>query len=43
MSELEEVKKVIKENYYIASCGLFFSRNIVGDSMTNIYCKKGIL
>ncbi len=42
MSELEEVKKVIKENYYIASCGLFFSRNIVGDSMTNIYCKKGI-
>lgn len=42
MSELEEVKKIIKENYSIASCGLFFSRNLVGDSMTTIYCKNGI-
>ncbi len=42
MSELEEVKKIIKENYSIASCGLFFSRNLVGDSMTTVYCKKGI-
>lgn len=43
MSELEEVKKVIKENYSIADCGLFFDRNLVGDSMTNIYCENGII
>lgn len=42
MSELEEVKKIIKENYSDAECGLFFSRNILGDSMSNIYCKNGI-
>ena len=41
-SKLEEVKKIVKEHYNEANCGLFFSRNIVGDRMTAIYDKNGI-
>ena len=41
-SVFEEVKKVIKEHFSIASCGLFFCRNTAGDEMTNIYDKNGI-
>lgn len=40
--QLEEVKEIIKKNYSFADCGLFFSRNMVGDRMVNIYCKNGI-
>ena len=38
--EFEKVKKLIKENYYDADCGLFDTRNIVGDYMTNIFKGK---
>lgn len=40
--ELEEVKKIIKEHFNEASCGLFFCRNTLNDKMTNIYDKNGI-
>ena len=40
--ELEEVKKIIKEHFNEAPCGLFFCRNTFGDKMTNIYNKNGI-
>lgn len=37
MNKLENVKKVIKENFNQGSCGIFNSRNFVGDPMYNIY------
>ena len=40
--EFEEVKKIIKEHFNEASCGLFFCRNTFGDKMANIYNKNGI-
>lgn len=38
MNKLDIAKKIIKENYNDADCGIFNTRNIVGDSMTTI-CK----
>lgn len=35
--EFEEVKKIIKENYDDAECGIFNTRNIIGDPMTGIF------
>ena len=40
--EFEEVKKVIREHFNKAPCGLFFCRNTANDAMTNIYDKNGI-
>lgn len=40
--EFEEVKKIIKEHFNEAPCGLFFCRNAASDEMTNIYDKNGI-
>lgn len=40
MSKLDKVKEIIKENY--VSCGLFFTRNLVGDRMATIYNEDGI-
>ena len=37
MNKLNIAKKIIKENYKDADCGIFDSRNIVGDSMTTLY------
>lgn len=34
---IERAKSVIGIFYKMAECGLFFSRNIVGDRMDNIY------
>lgn len=34
---IERVKAVIGNFYKMAECGLFFSRNIAGDKMDNIY------
>ena len=42
MSKLEKAKEVIKEYYDEARCGIFDSRNLVGDSMTNIYDEDGL-
>ena len=35
--ELEKVKKLIKKNYKDAGCGIFNTRNIVGDTMSNLF------
>lgn len=37
MNKLENVKKIIKENFNKGNCGIYNSRNIVGDPMCNIY------
>lgn len=42
MTKLEIAKQVIKENIYDAECGIFDSRNIVGDEMETIYYKDGL-
>lgn len=38
--EFEKIKKLIKENYDDADCGLYDTRNIVGDYMVNIFDGK---
>ena len=35
--EFEKVKEVIKENFCFGECGIYNSRNLVGDYMTNIF------
>jgi len=37
MTKLDIAKKIIKENYKDADCGILDSPNIIGDWMTNIY------
>ena len=39
---IEEVKKVIREYYSDANCGIFFSRNIMGDPMYTIWTEDDI-
>lgn len=36
-NKVELVKQIIKDNIEQANCGIFDSRNIVGDPMTTIY------
>ena len=43
MNKLDTAKKIIKENYKDADCGIFDSHNIVGDWMTNIYNDNGLV
>lgn len=38
--EFEKVKELIKEYYDDACCGLYDTRNIAGDYMTNIFRGK---
>ena len=42
MSNLEIAKQIIKENYDRGDCGLFGTRNIVGDEMTELYNENGL-
>ena len=35
--EFEKVKKLIKKNYDDADCGLYNTRNLVGDEMATIF------
>lgn len=37
MTKLDIAKQIIKENYKNADCGIFNTRNIIGDSMITIY------
>lgn len=37
MTKLDIAKEIIKEHYKEADCGLYDTRNIVGDWMTTIY------
>lgn len=38
--ELEKVKKIIRENFVFGDCGIYNTRNIAGDSMSNIFTGK---
>ena len=42
MARIDDVKKVIADNYEDARCGLFFTRNWVGDPMETIWEKDGV-
>jgi len=37
MNKLERAKEIIKEHYKNGDCGIFNTRNILGDPMVNIY------
>lgn len=37
MSNLKKAKEIVKEYYKIANCGIFNSRNCVGDDIATIY------
>lgn len=37
MNKLEKAKEIIKEYYEEGRCGIFNSRNTLGDPMINIY------
>ena len=39
---LDKVKEFIKDNIEDADCGIFFTRNILGDSMTTVYNEDGV-
>lgn len=40
MTNLEKAKEIIKEHY--VPCGIFDSRNIIGDPMCTIYQDNGL-
>ena len=42
MNKLEIAKRVIKENIEHARCGIFNTRNIVGDTMETLYDSDGL-
>ena len=42
MNKLEKAKEIIKEYYKEGNCGIYDSRNIVADWMTNIYNDNGL-
>jgi hypothetical protein len=43
MSNLEKAKEIVKKNYRCAQCGMYNTRNVVGDAMTNIYDENGLI
>lgn len=43
MTKLEKAKKVVKENWEKLDCGIFNTRNIVGDPMETIYDEDGLV
>lgn len=43
MTKLEKAKQIIKENLEEADCGIFDSRNLVGDHMVNIYSSEELV
>lgn len=42
MNKLEKAKEIIEENYNSADCGIYNTRNYVGDPMYNIYDEDGL-
>ena len=42
MARIDLVKRIIKDRYNDADCGLFFTRNLVGDPMTTILEEDGV-
>lgn len=41
-TKLEKAKEIIKKNFRYGDCGLFKSRNLLGDPMHNIYNADGL-
>lgn len=42
MRKVDIAKRIIKENFTCGDCGLFNTRNIVGDPMATIYDEDGL-
>lgn len=42
MNKLEKAKEIIKALYSIYDCGIYNTRNIVGDQMSVIYDEDGL-
>lgn len=42
MNKLEIAKQIIRENYSDYDCGIFNTKNLVGDVMGEIYEKDGL-
>lgn len=42
ISRIDKVKNVIRNRYADAMCGLFFTRNLVGDPMLTIWQEDGV-
>lgn len=42
MNKLEKAKEIIKKYYEDGDCGIYDSRNIVGDWMTTVYNDGGL-
>lgn len=42
MDRLEKAKEIIKENIDGGRCGIYNTRNIIGDTMTNLYKEDGL-
>ena len=42
ISRIEKVKNVMRNRYIDAMCGLFFTRNLVGDRMSTIWAEDGV-
>lgn len=42
MSKLDIAKDIIKGFYFLADCGIYNTRNIMGDPMTTIYEDNGL-
>lgn len=43
MTNLDRAKIIIKRYYKRAHCGIFDSRNFVGDPMETVYNKNGLM
>lgn len=41
-TKLEKAKEIVKANYKDADCGIFSTRNLVGDMMETIYEEDGL-
>ena len=42
ISRIDKVKNVIRDRYLEAECGLFFTRNWIGDPMSTIWEEDGV-
>ena len=42
ISRIDKVKNVIRDRYADALCGLFFTRNFIGDPMSTIWEEDGV-
>ena len=42
ISRIDKVKNVIRDEFTSARCGLFFTRNLVGDRMSTIWEEDGV-